>query len=211
MGRPREHDSATRAELLKQAGEIIRDEGVAALSLRRLAKAASTSTRAIYSLFGGKTGLLSAIYEEVGEALSTLHEAVPPSDDPVEEILALAVAYRQGARLHPELYRMVFFGMAGFAPTAEQELRARRGYLRVLDAIERAKARGYFAGRAVNDAGRELWALVHGLASLELPGVLGDPDEAERLWRDAVTTMLRGFLSPADPNAVGYGLDDRNG
>lgn len=196
MGRPKEHGRATRAELLARASEIIRSEGLGGLSLRRLAQAAETSTRAIYSLFGSKEGLLAAIYVEVGEALSTLHEAVPPHDDPLEEIAALTVAYRRGSRTHPELYRMVFSGMAGFAPTAEQELRARRGYLRVIDAIERAQARGHFPGRAVDDVGRQLWALVHGLASLELGGALGGPAEAEDLWRDAVSAILRGFAAP---------------
>jgi len=55
MGRPREHDDATAAALLAAAEWILEEEGLQALSLRRLAEAADTTTRAVYSLFGNRT------------------------------------------------------------------------------------------------------------------------------------------------------------
>jgi len=56
MGRPREHDEATRAALLEAAERIVADRGPTALSVRAVAEAAGTSTRAVYSLFGSKDG-----------------------------------------------------------------------------------------------------------------------------------------------------------
>ncbi len=37
------------------------------------------------------------------------------------------------------------------------------------------------------------WALVHGLASLELMGCLGPPDAAEATWRGALEIMEAGL------------------
>jgi hypothetical protein len=43
--------------------------------------------------------------------------------------------------------------------------------------------------------GRQLWALLHGLTTSELAGALGEPDEAEQHWRDAVLALLRGYVT----------------
>ncbi|HLV66671.1 MAG TPA: hypothetical protein VKY73_12700 [Polyangiaceae bacterium] len=42
----------------------------------------------------------------------------------------------------------------------------------------------------------KLWALVHGLAILELAGALGGPRRAVRQWKDAATNLLTGFRTP---------------
>lgn len=47
---------------------------------------------------------------------------------------------------------------------------------------------------------RELWALVHGLSSLEIRGVLGKPREARRLWEDATSALIRAFTM--DPGSL---------
>ena len=74
MGRPREHDDATAAALLAAAERILDQEGLSALSLRRLAEAAGTTTRAVYSLFGNKDGLIVALsrraFDLLGDAIA---------------------------------------------------------------------------------------------------------------------------------------------
>ena len=171
MGRPREHGAETRARLLAAAGRILAAEGLEALSLRRLAEEVGTTTRAVYSLFGGKDGLLSAMYEQMSRTLVRLHRAVPPSGDARSELLALTRAYRASARRHPNLYPLVFGpALPGFTPTKEAVLRARDGLSRVVEAIQRGIAQGHFQGRDADTIAHELWALVHGLASLELGG-----------------------------------------
>lgn len=44
--------------------------------------------------------------------------------------------------------------------------------------------------------GSQLWALVHGLAVMEIKGALGGPQRAERMWKDATSNLLRGFRDP---------------
>jgi len=182
-----------RSALLVQAGSLLQQEGPAALSLRRLAADVGTTTRAVYSVFGGKDGLLSAMYRQIGDTLTRLHEAVPEQADPAEELRLLCLAYRESVRRHPTLYPMLFGGVPGFSPRAEDEEHARRAFLRVLGVLARGIELGVFQGRSARDMGYELWALVHGLAILELRGALGKPRRAVRLWEDATGNLVTGF------------------
>jgi AcrR family transcriptional regulator len=61
MGRPREHDDRTAAMLLSAAETIVEQDGPEALSVRRVANDVGTTTRAVYSLFDSKGGLIAAL------------------------------------------------------------------------------------------------------------------------------------------------------
>jgi len=194
MGRPKEHGAETKAQLLTAAGRILAQEGLEALSIRRLADEVSTTTRAVYSLFGSKDGLVSAMYGQMSDTLVRLHLAVPPSADESAELLLLTLAYRASALQHPNLYPLVFGPpYPGFTPTAEAVADARRGLGRVFETVERGLASGRFRGRTADTITHELWALVHGLASLELGGVLAPKKRADLLWRDAVRGLISAF------------------
>jgi len=203
MGRPKEHGEETKGRLLVAAGEILAREGPEALSIRRLADAVGTTTRAVYSLFGGKDGLISAMYLEMGDTLTRRHLEVPSSNDPITELLALAHAYREAVLEHPTLYPLVVGRpVPGFTPLPEAKARARGGLVRVHDAIDRAIAKKKIVGRSREDVVNEVWALLHGLASLEIAGALGPPERARALWDDAVSAILTGMRSSrAGPRA----------
>ena len=197
MGRPKEHGAQTRAALLAAAAEILHAEGADAVSVRRVAAAVGTSTRAVYSLFDDKDGLLRALSVDVAETMRRHHESVPSRADPIAEILDLALAYRAAAREKPKLYDL-FFGTVGPRVDPADPLYALvyRSFERVLRVVRRAIADGVFPGRTEFGIGRHLFALVHGLASLELRGVLGDDATAHGIWRQAVTTTLSGLQQP---------------
>lgn len=69
--------AALKRELLERARLIYRDEGLAALSMRRLAQEAGLSTMALYSYFPSKQALLEGLWLEVFEAL--LQRLLPAS------------------------------------------------------------------------------------------------------------------------------------
>lgn len=197
MGRPKEHGPQTRAALLAAAAEILHAEGAAAVSVRRVAAAAEVSTRAVYSLFDDKDGLLRALSVDLAETMRRHHEAVAERADPVAEIIDLALAYRAAALEKPKLYDL-FFGTVGPGASSADPLFALvyRSFERVLRVIRRGIATGVFPGCEELDVGRCLFALVHGLASLELRGVLGAEGEATAIWRQAVGATLTGLRGP---------------
>jgi AcrR family transcriptional regulator len=205
MGRPREHGTETREALLSAAGALLQAEGPAAVTVRRLADDVGTTTRAVYSLFGDKTGLMKALYYEAAEVMRRHHEAVPVGDDPVADIRLLALAYRAAALEQPNLYWLFIGSVDHRYMDAETVALAYRSLESVLIRIRSAIEAGRFPPRDPFDVGRQLWALVHGLASLELKGFLGeaaqDPEtgakEGHRIWLEAITTMLDGLQTAA--------------
>ena len=178
------------------ATELLGKEGIGAVTVRRVADQAGTTTRAVYATFGDKDGLLRALFRVAAETMRRHHEAVPVDEDPVRELTTLAGAYRAAVREQPALYRL-YIGSSEACPTEDDLALAFRSFYRVQDAIGRAVAQGMVPDRAVDAFGRQLWAVVHGLASLELAGFLGDPDDAARYWQDAITTHLLGYTSQA--------------
>jgi len=197
MGRPREHGESERAALLQAAAAIMGGEGAVAVTVRRVADQAGTSTRAVYSLFGDKDGLLSELFRIGWESMQRHHEAVPVQADPVQEILPLALAYRAGALEQPHLYEFALGSLSRASLAADDLAIAFRSFDRVLDALRRCADSGRFPGRDPLATGMQLLALVHGLASLELRGLLGDEKDALARWRDAVLAAVSGYTKPA--------------
>ena len=81
MGRPREHDEATRTQLRGAAERLVAGGGPDALSVRAVADEARTSTRAVYSLFGSKDGLVAAlagaeVYKALGAGDDLAHSSI---------------------------------------------------------------------------------------------------------------------------------------
>jgi AcrR family transcriptional regulator len=109
MGRPRLHNEQTAEALLNAAERMIEADGPDALSLRRLAEQTQTTTRAVYSLFGSKDGLVVALAHRAFEVLGAGIRALPTSEDPAADLVeAGVVVFRRFAVEHPSLFRLAF-------------------------------------------------------------------------------------------------------
>lgn len=195
MPRPKLHDDALRIRLLDTAGAVLTSEGPDALSLRRLAAAAGTSTSAVYSLFGGKPGVLRALFVEAFTRFGAHLDAVAPSADPAADILALGRAYRASATANPHLYAVMFGSpVPGFEPDPEDWAHAEATFLPLLDAVRRGIAAGVLRDVDPGLIATALWANVHGLVSLELrralPGEAGAPAD---VFDAAIEANLNGW------------------
>lgn len=195
MARPKLHDEALRARLLGRAAEMLSAGGPDALSLRRLATDVDTSTTAVYSLFGGKAGLLDAVNDEAMRRFVEHLDAAGPTDDPAADLRRLAAAYRRGALRDPHLYRVMFDRRpAGLPPDTLAKERAAATLSPLVDMVRLGIDRGVLAGTDPVQVATALWATVHGLVTLELgellPPTVADP---ERLFDDAVRAAVAGW------------------
>jgi AcrR family transcriptional regulator len=195
MGRPREHDDATRARLLQAAEHLSATQGFEAITVRAVAEEAGTTTRAVYALFGSKQGLEQALHEAMFTRLRDLMQACPRSDDPRQDLLVQALAYRRWAVERPERYAVAIHRFVGQPerPRSEEGVAASRD---ALDELRQAVRRCRGAGQLRVDLDPEdlvtqLRAVVHGLAELENLGRL-EP-EPERQWRAALSALFDGY------------------
>ena len=181
--------------MLSVASAIIRRGGTEALTVRGLAAEAGVTTRAIYSLFSGLPELIAVLCDRSAAAMIRHHEAVPITDDPISELLPLALAYRSAAREQANLYERLYTpsGVDGRTVTTYPK-QVQRTIHRVQDTIRRAILAGQLQVADDHDLFQGLWAVVHGLTSLELRGVLGTPEECDRIWRETIATHVRGLV-----------------
>jgi AcrR family transcriptional regulator len=194
MGRPRVHDARTAAALLSRAEEIVEAEGLDVLTVRRVAAAAGTTTRAVYTAFGSKAALVIALGARGFDLLRDALEALPETADPADDLVEAGVAvFRRFATEHPTLFRISIQRtlpdpalFAGYVDAARAAMGALHGR------IARLEADGRLGGRSVSDAATEFHALCEGLAAIELRRMLPAGEE-ERIWRSALGALVRGF------------------
>ncbi|MGW0753976.1 TetR/AcrR family transcriptional regulator [Streptomyces sp. NPDC002587] len=113
------HD-AVRATILDRAIHLLVAAGPAALTMRRIAADIGSSTKVLYTMFGGKEGLIDALYREGFARLRRAQESVPDSTGPLAHLNALGTAYREHALSEPAYYRVMFEqSVPGFRPSVE--------------------------------------------------------------------------------------------
>lgn len=209
MGRPR-HPPRTADELLDAAERLIETDGVGALSVRRVAEAAGTTTRAVYSLYGSKDGLVAALgrraFELLGEGIARVLETDDPAGDLVDAGLTV---FRRFATEHPSLFRVAVQRAApgpGYETVEGFQTEARQAWGGLEERVRRLEVAGLLGGRLSYDAAIEFHALCEGLAALELRGMLPAGRE-EAYWRDALGALVHGFAdSPGEERASLRGI-----
>lgn len=162
------------------------------ITVRALAAAAGTSTAALYSLFGGKDGLIGEVRDRAVAGLFKDLSAVPASDDPLADLYALATAYRRWGCEHRHLYTVLFGGVQSFDPSGE--IGAVDPVRPLIDAIDRAVSASVLAGD-VTFIALSIWVTLHGVVTLELSGAL-DAATAEATFRSTILAALRGWTTP---------------
>ena len=198
MGRPREHTEATRSELLVAARRLLAEQGSAGLGLRSLALEVDTTTRAIYSLFGSKENLVRALYIDGFTELVERLEAAARTGDPARDLIASCFAYRAQAVAEPTLYRLMCERLVPeFEPTCDDRIQAVRALQHLTDRLADCRTAGLIGEVPLDDLTRQWWAVIHGLAALEIRAVLGEAAEAARHWDMTLANLLRGYAPTA--------------
>jgi len=159
-----------RDEVIDAAQRILQDEGLEALTMRRLGEALSMRAPSLYKHVSGKDEIEAALQQR---ALQSLGVALGAAG---VDLASLAAAYRGWALAHPRLY----------------ELAARRPLHRdqLAPGVEADAAAPLVAAVGADpDAARALWAAAHGLVDLELAGRFPPGADVDAAW----ATVVRAF------------------
>ncbi|MET8996513.1 TetR/AcrR family transcriptional regulator [Amycolatopsis sp. Hca4] len=195
-------DQGGRERYLDAALSVLVDRGVPGLTVRGVAEAAGASTLSVYARFGGRAGLLDALYERTFDSLHELLEGLPPSsEDGVADLLHLALEYRRFARESPTRYALMFERpVPGFDPDPG----LRSAVLRTTFSLFIGRVQLVCPpGADARSAAYRLWTTIHGLVGAELlmasrrplPDWFIPPTEEahEAMFRDGVTAMMTGL------------------
>ncbi len=182
MARPVVHNDSLRQDLLTVTADLVDRDGTARVNLRDVAAAARTSTTAVYSLFGGKSQLLTAVVDDGFRSFRDSQVAAAPGG-----LRGLGAAYRTWALEHRALYRLMFGGaLAAYVDCQPSPGAAADAMEPLMDAVASAQSAGTVLQAPVEMVAVAIWGQVHGLVSLELAQV-GPPDAD---WAAAYNAVL---------------------
>jgi AcrR family transcriptional regulator len=159
--------------LLNATRTIFVQEGLGGLSVRRVAELAGCTTMLVYSRFGGKEGLIGAMFDEGFAALAQAQQAVPKSLEPRARVLALCQAYLGVAHKYPHHYALMLGTQSGaFKPSETSHARAMATLDHLVAAVRATLPAG--ARRPANAAvaAHRILAFCHGWLMLEQIGPL---------------------------------------
>lgn len=195
MARPRIYDDVLKQALLEAAAAAIAGGGRESVSVRRVAEESGTTTNAVYTLFGGREGLIEAVTAAAADSFTSAQEAVGVTDDPFDDLARLGLAYREWALAHPHLY-VVMFGPGGVAtdPLSGEPLPSIRPLMEVVRRLVQAEV---FRPEPVMVITRSIWAGVHGMVSLEIAsGRIGAQGADDYIVH--ASTVARGWQAHPD-------------
>lgn len=195
VGRPRRHDERTAEALLDAAEAIVAGGGPDALSVRRVAAQAGTTTRAVYSVFESKEGMIVALGNRAFEMLGSWMADLKRTDDPASDLLEGTVGnFRRWVLEHPALFRIAL-QRAEIPPELAERFRPTqlKALADLVELVSRALGlEGGLANSEIREATAKFDAMCEGLALLELRGALA-PNRAEQIWRDGISSLIAGM------------------
>ncbi len=196
-----------REDLLSAALGLLDEHGPDALQTRRVASTAGTSTMAVYTHFGGMPQLIAAIAEE-GLRQFNVALTIPTTDDPVADLLATGIVYRNFAIERPHLYRLMFGSTSAHGINAPAHNMLTLGTAQIdvevpsFAHLVRGVHRSIQAGRltvaqddtAVVAAAAQFWTVMHGFMMLELAGFFGDVNDGLAAAIQVLSPMTLSLL-----------------
>jgi AcrR family transcriptional regulator len=191
---PRQIDPTIRPALIEIGARLLADEGPKSLSTRRIAAEAGTSTMAVYTYFGGMSGLVREMVHEGFARLQKHLAQVAQTDDPVADMALMGRAYRHNALANPHLYAVMFGGLslAGFELTEEDRQHGRYNLGNVVECARRCITAGRFLPSDELMVAHQMWITIHGLVDLELGRYLIEPCDAETCLRAQLVALMIG-------------------
>lgn len=206
------HHGNLREALIAGAIQVIEEQDVAAVSLRKVARRLGVTNAAPYHHFRDKTALLAAVAAEGFRNLdAAAQRAAEANPDPWDALHALGLAYITTAIHHPAHYQVMFRSDLHELEDDDLETRSRDAFGHLVAALEGIRdALG--APGPVMPLALFAWSAVHGFASLWTQGALAKKAGLAS-WEPAahgiltlvnqqVRAELGSRLHPADGSSV---------
>lgn len=190
-----EHYSEQQQRILAAATALLSERGAEGLRVRDIAASADCSTMGVYSHFGGKNGLVEAIFVDGFKRFeAALREAMPGRT--VGRMKRVGLAYRHWALANPGSYSVMFAGVVlGFEPSDAAFEVALQSYQVLLECVAADQEAGRLTAADSDTVAYTLWGLVHGLVMIEAAGMAppGTSADNDAFFANALASAAHGF------------------
>ena len=166
-----------RDQILTIARDLILEQGLSGLSMRRVAARAGISATAIYRHYRDKGALLLAVVEEGHQVFASYLFRALEGKTPRERLRLSGQNYIRFAMEQPQYYQLIFMSWTDEKSAAEIAAKHKGKpqqpptYQFLLDRVGECISEGLFRkGTDPTNAALGLWSQVHGLATLYLTG-----------------------------------------
>jgi AcrR family transcriptional regulator len=190
----------TRDSILNAAIELIMEDGIDNLQMRELAKRVDYSIGGLYAYFGSKEEIVGAVCMEGDRRLMEYMKAVPSTLSFKDYLLELGLAYIKFAQQNPHHFSILFSTRtlemeAPVSPDAE-ELQGSFGILMaaVVQGIETGQIQAA-ENHGPWEVAYSLWAIVHGMATLETTYLSNFRFDFEAANRRGLEAFVTGLLT----------------
>ena len=180
------HREEARRAILDATQELLVEQGYESFSMRKLASRCGYAAPTIYHYFGAKPGLLDRLIDLRMREVLVEMRSVHLTSDPVENMRRLFIAFVRWGLANPTHYQLLTSTREPH-PAGEE---AREVLMRPVTQLEEQ-------GRLETDielARQSLWALVHGIISLQT--TRPEEDWSEHLIDRALDAMICGLVKP---------------
>jgi AcrR family transcriptional regulator len=201
--RRKQHHDELRVKILDAARELFVEEGVEAVSMRKIADKIGYSATTLYNYYQDKDSLLHALCEADFGTLQESFKKIGRIVNPVERMRKLGQAYISFALQYPSHYRLMF--MTPRVHREEPCNEIERGdpdqdaYAFLRATVVEGMAAGAFRDELDDPdlLSQIVWSGVHGVASLHL--IMGHDQWVQwrpvaQVARIAIDVMIRGLI-----------------
>jgi AcrR family transcriptional regulator len=182
------HHGDLKNALIQAGSEILVKEGIASLSLRKVASRAGVSHSAPYAHFPDKQALVAAIstegFRQLYDSLKVAADA--NRSDPAAMLVEVAYAYLSFGLDSPSFFKIMFSGIL------EQEkaypdfvAMSKKNFQLLVDLVEQGQIAGVLRMGPPERMAVSIWSMVHGFTALvidrQIPGSIRETQDLKGL------------------------------
>ncbi len=157
--------------ILDAAANLLAIDGPAALTVRRIAEAASVAPMSVYNHFGDKAGVIDHLYQRGFIKLAGEFALAIGLENSWEDLRATGRAYRAFALAHVAEFSIMFQEViVGFTPTEPTMAAATKTFDSLVHVVKRCMEDGFLDRGDSVERAQQIWATIHGYVLLERNG-----------------------------------------
>lgn len=194
--------TSAKAQILETAVQLVRREGPAGVTMRRIANAIGVTPPALYRHFPNREAILRSIADLGYEMFGARMEEPVDAEEPNERILILAERYIDFSQDEPEIFDLMFRGPHSNVRVFPRDYlagKSRAGNV-IINEVKQCLASGAWRDVDVANTVLTIWVQAHGLVVLyQAKRIDGDAQELRRIARASMTLLIRGLVRSEHP------------